>query len=587
MSKTLVPHQIPAINTTKLHLQALDIAYKIKMSYFPEFDSICFNVEYLEGKKRRFIVQKNLVDTYVKLIATIKSKLPYLYNSEVCIQYKLDDEWFILNHDDMEVRDIIYKGPPKKQDQEYSTLKLKVSEGQSPQVSGPSSRNTAKLTMTPKKLQFCVPSEETAITSGMQDTQACRSDEKQDIPHNPDEEMLEKFHYSPPIDKTIESIETKVEQKQYALDLATAAFESFNELVHPQLDEDQTKQLCGNCHLREGHNKSKCPSKPQKCESAKYCGQLQHHPSETHELSKLKQTKISKEKELLAAKEELKQTLLQAESYKNSFARQVRAMLINSNKQKYCDIHNNNVHIIWRLVNKDITILEKHYKGTAPSEQEVYNFKRIIENAEERGSKRPIDPVRKHMAEKGITFPGENKKPRVSLQTESHTQYPYPMFAPMFSLPMFGSAGAMFGSPGSAGAMFGSPGSAGAMFGSPGSAGPMFGSPGSAGAMFGSPGSAGVMFGSPGSAGAMFGSPGPQPPTVGSHSGAMYGYPSSTGSLQSMFDPNGSQSSTGVLQPLGSARADTGQSTSPSGPATPQARSRSFSIGSILDQTDK
>ena len=152
-----------------------------------------------------------------------------------------------------------------------------------------------------------------------------------------------------------------------------------NQVASLLVDEEmETKPVCSMCH-QAGHKKNKCAS--EKCLTSQCCGKIRLHKDElrSHDNCKLMLKKLTKEKSVLESEVlKLQDTIL---AMSRSFHEHVKISLINSNKKKNLTIYGYEIVPLTKLLNVDLSILQKHYKNkvTDDLKSEASNFPHIIE----------------------------------------------------------------------------------------------------------------------------------------------------------------------------------------------------------------
>ncbi|MCG8622797.1 MAG: hypothetical protein MJE68_12475, partial [Proteobacteria bacterium] len=135
---------------------------------------------------------------------------------------------------------------------------------------------------------------------------------------------------------------------------------------------------CSNCH-QIGHRKNHCST--EKCLTSQACGKVKLHKEELkkHDLLKVKLKKLNKEKNQLESEALKIQDTIVATN--RTFHERVRTTLINSNKQKYLTLYGNEIVPLTKLINLDLSILQKHYRNKVPDDlqSESHQFSYIID----------------------------------------------------------------------------------------------------------------------------------------------------------------------------------------------------------------
>ena len=173
---------------------------------------------------------------------------------------------------------------------------------------------------------------------------------------------------------------------------------------------DKTVSQCGKCHLRERHNRNRCPNG--ECLGPESCNDLDKHPTEKKFLSDAVSNLRAKEKELELTRQDIVNKKKAIKETQSSFKYQIQSALINSNITKYTFQTSNGRAMRQTAINNDAFVLEKHYRGHVPKNlaAEAKNFQYIIdkfnlENGIKTVTKKTVNPSKKLLEEKGVKFP--------------------------------------------------------------------------------------------------------------------------------------------------------------------------------------
>ena len=241
-----------------------------------------------------------------------------------------------------------------------------------------------------------------------------------------------------------------IDSKQVEIDNMKS---KINQVASLLVDEEtETKPVCSMCH-QAGHKKNKCAS--EKCLTSQCCGKIRLHKDElkSHDNCKLILKKLTKEKSVLESEIlKLQDTIL---ATSRSFHERVKTSLINSNKNKYLTIYGHEIVPLTKLVNVDLSILQKHYKNKVPDdlEFEASNFAHIIEghmaqfqrhetsiNSKLSESVRRVDSKIQYSSQSSTTTPLQSVPPNTD---PSSVNYPLlsPISANFQTVPIYHTTG--------------------------------------------------------------------------------------------------------------------------------------------------
>ena len=160
---------------------------------------------------------------------------------------------------------------------------------------------------------------------------------------------------------------------------------------------------CGKCHLFQNHRKNTCPNDI--CVSAIMCGDIQKHHEESCELREIAERKNKASIDVKKIKQELDLKIKVKEKLNCSFEKRLEPHLIESNRKRYLADTAFGIRPRQALLNEDIAILERHYRGIFPSdiEYEKQNFQQIITRANTALPKKPENSARDGMY--SVQFP--------------------------------------------------------------------------------------------------------------------------------------------------------------------------------------
>ena len=218
------------------------------------------------------------------------------------------------------------------------------------------------------------------------------------------------FTYKSPAEMMIADSEEKIEILRVEYESAKEFADSLKKrYVNSDVFIDKTKAQCGKCHIRDGHNKSKCINGP--CPGPESCNDVEKHPPEKKLLNDALTTSRAKEKELEGMKSQLAAKKNALSETRCSFRYRVETVLINTNLEKYTFITAQGRAARQTVINNDMHILEKHFGGRVPVNlhEESKKFQTIIEKFNKdhilSKTKKTVNPEVRLLEMHGIRFP--------------------------------------------------------------------------------------------------------------------------------------------------------------------------------------
>ena len=214
-----------------------------------------------------------------------------------------------------------------------------------------------------------------------------------------EDEFIQKYEYASPMEKHLRRVLDQIESKESEIECIKNKLDEATKNLGD--DDFDCRPSCGKCH-QPGHKKNKCAGPP--CPASVSCGKLRLHKDElkSNESMKASMKKILKERSILESESQRIQENITANTC--SFPNAIRSHLINSNKCKYLTWYGNEIVPLSRIINLDISILQKYYKNKVPDdiEMEASNFEHILmvhsnkfKTAETSISSKLLDSVRK------------------------------------------------------------------------------------------------------------------------------------------------------------------------------------------------
>ena len=201
---------------------------------------------------------------------------------------------------------------------------------------------------------------------------------------------IDDYHYSTPMDKHLNQVMNDIETKDVEITKLQCEIDS----VAHRMDDDEldSQPCCSLCHER-GHKKNRCTGA--KCLTSVSCGRMRLHKDEIKAIDGNKATleKLVKEKAILESECEKIQESIRTNN--RSFPQAVRSHLINSNKAKYLMMYGDAVVPLTKIINLDLSILQKYYNSHVPPnlDEESRLFEQIIctHNSKFKSSKTSIN----------------------------------------------------------------------------------------------------------------------------------------------------------------------------------------------------
>ena len=186
---------------------------------------------------------------------------------------------------------------------------------------------------------------------------------------------IDEYNYSTPMDKHLNRVLNVIEAKDIEIAKLWCKIDS----VSDRMDDDEldSRPCCSLCHKR-GHKKNRCTGA--KCLTSVSCGRMRLHKDEmkTINVNKANLKKLVKEKTILESECQKIQESIHTNN--RSFPQAVRSHLINSNKAKYLTMYGDAVVPLTKIINLDLSILQKYYDSRVPPnlDEESRLFEQII-----------------------------------------------------------------------------------------------------------------------------------------------------------------------------------------------------------------
>ena len=175
---------------------------------------------------------------------------------------------------------------------------------------------------------------------------------------------IDNYTYLTQMDKHLSSVQNDIESKEVEIQKQKCDIEDMSTCLISDDDLD-SRSTCSFCHTK-GHRKYRCSGN--KCITSVSCGKMHLHKNELKELDTMKAQfrKLVKEKQTLDSECEKIQESILANS--RSFPQAIRSTLINSNKWKYLTMYGKEVVPLTKVINFDISVLQKHYNNRVPDD---------------------------------------------------------------------------------------------------------------------------------------------------------------------------------------------------------------------------
>ena len=180
-------------------------------------------------------------------------------------------------------------------------------------------------------------------------------------PAKPKDPLIESYTYMTPMQKHLKTLQREVEEKEGSMDVIRAQIESLSTLKND--DEHDSRPHCSICH-EVGHRRNRCSG--QKCPASISCGKLNLHKNELKQVDGLRAQLKKMVRDKMALDGEVEKVSDAISQNNKTFAQAVRGYLINSNKHKYLSTYAGQVVPLTKVINIDISILQKHYKNRVP-----------------------------------------------------------------------------------------------------------------------------------------------------------------------------------------------------------------------------
>ena len=193
--------------------------------------------------------------------------------------------------------------------------------------------------------------------------------------HIQDNPKIDSYTYMTPMDKHLTRIQDDIKSKE--VEIQKCDIEEMSQCLASDDDLD-SRATCSFYHCK-GHRKNHCSSN--KCITSMSCGKMRLHKNGMKHLDSMKAQlhKLLKEKQSLDSEsEKIQQSIV---AHTKSFPQAVCSYLINSNKQKYLTMYGDEDVPLTKVINLDISVLQKHYNNCIPDDlvRESEMFESIIQ----------------------------------------------------------------------------------------------------------------------------------------------------------------------------------------------------------------
>ncbi|KAK3100993.1 hypothetical protein FSP39_015453 [Pinctada imbricata] len=217
------------------------------------------------------------------------------------------------------------------------------------------------------------------------------------------------FSYKSPAEQALGELQDDIDLKQAEYNSARDYVQSLkSKYIQPSIT-DKCKSQCSKCHLRDGHNRRQCYNGD--CPGPEYCNDIDKHPLERKTLQDAVHDMNNLEKELNSLRQHKKNKETALDETRNSFKYKIESTLINSNLEKYTFYTSRGRTPRQTVINNDIFILEKHYRGRIPLNlsEESKRFQKIISDFNKQFIPNPktqaVNPEKKLLEKYGVIYP--------------------------------------------------------------------------------------------------------------------------------------------------------------------------------------
>ena len=190
-----------------------------------------------------------------------------------------------------------------------------------------------------------------------------------------EDEFIQNYEYASPMEKHLRHILDQIESKESEIECIKNKLDDATKMLGD--DDFDCRPSCGKCH-QPGHKKNKCAGPA--CPASVSCGKLCLHKDElkSHDSMRASMKKILKERSILESESQRIQENITSTT--RSFPNAIHSHLINSNKRKYLTRYGDEIVPLSRIINLDISILQKYYKNKVLDdiEMEASNFEHIL-----------------------------------------------------------------------------------------------------------------------------------------------------------------------------------------------------------------
>ena len=181
-----------------------------------------------------------------------------------------------------------------------------------------------------------------------------------ETPAKPKDPLIEAYTYMTPLQKHLATLQHDIDAKEHEMEKVKVQIDSVTER---NIDDTDSRPHCSICH-ELGHRRNRCAG--QKCPASVCCGKVRLHKDELKQLDTMKATLKKMVKDKLSLDAEAEKTIDTINQNNKSFVQAVRGYLINSNKHKYLTTYAGQVVPLSKVINIDLSILQKYFNNKVP-----------------------------------------------------------------------------------------------------------------------------------------------------------------------------------------------------------------------------
>lgn len=311
---------------------------------------VFYNISFSEDRAVVIALEETELKTFEDLLKAVRSKvdcLQFIPDTELRIKYRDDEQTFVnlrsedTLHEALRCASIVQGATFRR-----LTVKIEWQPQSTPEIierrreSGVMSANTRANSAGSSKRELFTPTQR---------------------PTAPGTSGVKEIHNDSPVERMLQRKRESITSVKTELNNAKAAKDAFErQLARAQGLNSGRLTICGQCHLKTGHNRRICDGEP--CTSVMLCGLIEKHPEDKATRRSLSQAVEKTKSKLTLLETEYQQKYRSYRTVEDSFARKIEDDIISTDPDLYVVNGVKN----WALLNQHVALLQKKCKGNLP-----------------------------------------------------------------------------------------------------------------------------------------------------------------------------------------------------------------------------